>query len=415
MNRPVAILSSLAVLSIFSACKPPEAAQKSTTNSTTTTVGTVDDSAGFWVKPCKKFEESEGKGTCTAGNYLLHKQTGIMSNPATDAAANYNQECKVNASDVGTANALISCTVEADELELVFNGLAFAYNVPSTMCEYFGLDPFYFWNFKPSSSSTSTGPTAVSYTLDTNGKIQGSITSTPSGDAVANADNTGVRCKYDYSTSDPAGPNCCEGTYTLTVTQLVDSAPSVVTTTTPKWSGRVSNCLAGPAMITQPKTYNGFPLRSYYYVAGQGISSGYKAYGPTEDSEPHSSYLVANHFNSFTPSLAETGYPSGFKTWAKHTPQPFYDFVCLDRDDEVLARIRVTVREWNTLAELNKYRLGAASANPDATGNDSSGDANDDWSDWNNVDALATPFPQSTAIMNLGGGALMSKMTPELY
>lgn len=229
MNKPVAILSCFAMLLIASACKPPEAAQRSTSSGTKTTVGTVDDGAGFWVKPCKKYEGSEDGGTCTAGNYLMHKQTSPMSysggGVANDASSNYNQECKVSSSAAGTAGGLINCTVEADELELVMNGISFAYNVPSSMCEYFGIDPFHFWNFKPgpTSGTPTNGPTTVSYTLTTDGKVvTGSITTGPvNNQATVNEAGTGARCLYDYSYLDPAGPNCCEGNYTLQVTQLL--------------------------------------------------------------------------------------------------------------------------------------------------------------------------------------------------
>ncbi len=437
MNRPASILSSFLLLLVVSACKVPEAAQKATSSSsgTTTTVGVVDDSAGFWVKPCKKYEESQETGTCTAGNHLLHKQTGIMSNPATDAAANYNQACKVNLSDIGTANAVINCTVEADELELAFYGLAFAYNVPSTMCEYFGLDPYYFWNYKPSSNtvvtadSTPSGPAKVTYTLTVDGKIKNgsaggtagiTVNTGMAGDALSNSDNTGVACKYDYSKNSPAGPNCCEGKIESVVYQEEDDGNGGITVKGPTssvtdWGGKVSNCLAGPAMMTQDKNDRGFPARKYFYVAGTGISSAYVAHEVAPGKKMQQSYLLSNHFNAFNPSSAAT-FPDAFKTWAGAKSFPFYDFVCLDRDDEVLARIRITVREWNTLAELNKYRAAAASANPDSTAAESGdlGGAND-WKDLGDVGASS--YPESKALMDLAlaAGSTMSKMTPDLY
>lgn len=153
---------------------------------------------------------------------------------------------------------------------------------------------------------------------------------------------------------------------------------------------------------------------SYYQVSGTGRNSAYTALSRSADDEGgvNSNWLTSNHYRPAAPH----GQPEGFKSYAGHSPQNYYDFVCLDRDDEVLARIRVTVREWNTLADLKKYRAGDNTGIPDQGGTEpNSGGLYNDWVDWDDVTIASGGFPLSQAVMNLGGGALMEKMTPELY
>jgi hypothetical protein len=395
---------------ILSGCVPPDAAPAAKSSSSgTTTVGTVDDSVGFSVTGCATYEGGASSGTCSSGNYITHKRTNTTTDPYTD----YNKTCSVDPSVLGTSSALIDCMVETDELEFVFKGLSLAYNVPSTMCEYFRVRPYSFWNYQPGFDSTTNGATAVSYTLDLTGKITGSVTATPAGTAVVNSDNTGVRCKYDYSQDSDPGPNCCEGTYSLTVTQQVDSDgngvpdSTTVTSSSPKWTGKKSACLSGPAMATQQKSASGWPLNDLYFVSGKGINKAYVA----SNNGFYNSLAGANFYK---PSPATV--PVALSKWASFTPSLTYDFECLDRDDEILARIRVTVREWNKKAELDKYRVGTSGADPDTSGSESNGSGDDyeDREDWNSVASSNTTFPSHVELIGgVGGGA--STMTNGLF
>ena len=416
-------------LALASGCKLRETESRSSSdNGDDTPVGDPDDS-GFTVGVCKKYTGSETSGTCTAGNYLIHKRsndtTALGNNPVTDRSL----ECKVTTADY-SSGAMINCLVEADELELAFNGIAFNFNVPSNMCEYVRVMPFHFWNYQPAlPGAARAGPTVVSYTI-TDGTITGSITtSTPmlaggtsaSTGAVPNKAATAARCLYDYS--EFGGPNCCVGQYQLTVT-TVDSAGGtpVVNTTYPEWGGAVGNCLAGPAMRTQGKLDPvNIPIHSVEYVAGVGINRALVAFGRDADDNGAimDTAFTANHVGGSADLSDVSTLPAGFGTFLLYQPAPYYEFACLDRDAEVKARIQVFVREWNEAAEFVKYRAGEDTADPDTDGIETNPslpyEPKNDYGDW---DDLFSIFPEDrdfAAASASGGGALMSKMVPAVF
>jgi len=83
---------------------------------------------------------------------------------------------------------------------------------------------------------------------------------------------------------------------------------------------------------------------------------------------------------------------------------PFYTFECLDHNSEVVSRIDVMIREWNTKTQL----LLGASGNPDVTGFESAPFAtralNDycDWKDFGADEAVCDDFDYS----HLSGGLI---------
>ncbi len=417
-------------LALASGCKLRETESRSSSdNGDDTPVGDPDDS-GFTVGVCKKYTGSETSGTCTAGNYLIHKRssetTALGTNPATDRSL----ECKVTTANY-SSDAMINCLVEADELELAYNGIAFNFNVPSNMCEYVRVMPFHFWNFRPAlNGATTAGPTVVTYDL-VDGTIDSTtmVTRTPTGapladdavdQAVANRAGTAARCLYDYSES--GGPNCCEGQYELTVTTRDTLANTNVTNTTrPSWGGLAANCLAGPAMRTQGKSVFGTPIHKIHYVAGTGINRALVAYERDDDGRIMDTAFTANHVAGSADLSNVNTLPLGYRSYLGYAPTPYYEFACLDRDAEVKARIQVFVREWNEAAELVKYRAADVTADPDTAGNETSPslptEPNNDYIDWD--DLGLTDFPESLDFVaesaESGGGALMSKMVPAVF
>ncbi len=409
MKQPVLLACMIALILSGTACRELNArsSESSVSQGTGVSIGDPDDSAGFWVKACRTFTGSSGSGTCDEGNYLIHQRSSatLGTNPVADRL----NECKITNAD-GSAAAMIECLVEADELELAFNGLSLAYNVPSSMCEYFVENPFHFWNYEPALAGADRfGPSVVSYTISAAGTITSVATQTYVGavltpDAVAqvavNSNGAGIRCLYNYS--DSGGPNCCSGTYQLTVTNL-SVTPNTVVTSFPSWGGSGANCLAGPAMRTQSKSEDGYPIVNYFNVEGTGISRGYTAVSRSSGSILVNTAFTANHVKTLNLASAAS-YPKGFSTRAGYSPVPYYEFLCLDRAEEVNARVRVYVREWNEVGELDKYRNGDASANEDTSGTETgSGGVKNDRADWEDIHALDV-FPSSEAFLELSSG-----------
>lgn len=396
----VCLLAGAVVLS----CKGPEdepvilGSSASSSSSSTVTPGVVNNNIGFRVEV-----DSSMADLITT---YAHK-SGLTTDCEITSVAAYSS---------------VNCIVEVEELDLYLYGMKLAYNIPSNMCEYFAIFPFYFYKSKP-----GTGDTAVEIEVLGNGSASlitpgshvatNTAVNTNSGTAVAagvapyaNTTLTGAvpGCIYDYTTNTIAGPNCCEGTYSYTV-HTQDATTGDWTSAAPtsvKWGGKHSNCLAGPAVDSATSTDRfGHPMTVASPVLSSGKADSYVIEAPADSSYVGNSY-VANFLNGMfsaalrpTATNAAAAQPLGAGVRAT---QPFYLFQCLDRAREVKAQIRVAIREWNTYADF----LAGASvgpndlvATPDTIGNEAgSGEANNDFDDWDDIEASVglsgTQFPE---------------------
>lgn len=328
---------------------------KKTTDSETTTenppVGTVDDTAGFYVRHI------------TTSNYTYVTHAGDST---------FSEECKAESGED------ITCITEAKELDLYYNGIQIQYNIPSTLCSYVRFQPFYYF-----ARLGGTGPTAVLTDTDSAGAVgvDPGNTGTITGPAT-------TTCQYDYTSEIPAGPNCCEGTYTTvartwnaTTNSYDVEAPSLAS-----WGGAISNCLLGPAMDTQTKAKNGFPRPTITYVDGTGLNATYKIAAPIENARGGNIYL-ANYFAAADHAGApHAGYPAAFYPTGSIATSMYYQWECVDRSEEVIARIRLQIREWNTdaaFADMENtptgYDVGSTEAAPFSAYD------NNDFYDWKDV------------------------------
>jgi hypothetical protein len=134
-----------------------------------------------------------------------------------------------------------------------------------------------------------------------------------------------------------------------------------------EWGGELSSCIAGTALETQELDSQGFPMDKIHFVEATGFTEDYKI-PSLEEMGRGSSVYTANYYHS-----GDTGYIHGsrtvippvhpaLKTPSKlfsgggRAPQLFYEWQCLDRTHEVLARIRVQVQEWD---EENEWESGS--------------------------------------------------------
>jgi hypothetical protein len=310
-------------------------------------VGVVDDSAGFYVRA---IANAEAPMVIHAGNPNQYNETGSYDISRT--------ECRINSTSDPIATRDIMCYAEAEELDLYYWGISLQYNVPSTMCTYVRFTPYYFW-MKPA----GFGPSNSAYSVNATGTIN----------PTENAGADGSYCAFDYTAE--KGPNCCEGNYTLTKTvwnpQTMMFDPPAATPA--NWGGKMSDCLGGPATLTQKKSLTGWPLPDFYYVGGKGINLSYEVKAPM-DLLMGSNLHAANYFNSsdfmdnttwprsFNPASAVVttppSYPPASVTLATQTSaraMPFFELSCLNRNNDVKARIRFMVRSWDVenMARIN--------------------------------------------------------------
>ena len=351
--------------------------QSTTSNATTATsppVGVVNDLAGFYVTYV----------TSTKYTYNIHR--GGNATTATMSSADsydYTLPCVINPTDPFTD---IMCYLEADELDLYFNGLTLQYNMPSTLCTY--SEVILPWYFK---YPIGAGPGNSSVTTDT-------TASPPSVTDNSNSLNGTAFCAYDFSkwvenftpaqlaspalplppgaallsvslatsSSGALGPNCCFGNYVQTT--ATTAVPAVAPTVTESsWGGSLSNCIGGPAVAASSATkVGGIPIPSIAYVAGTGVNAVSTVAAPIASLKV-GNMSVANYFTSTNYNNSAT-FPAAFNT-AQNPTLPFqtplasvttgmgpisavtpafYEFQCLDTAKELKARIRVLVRSWDT-------------------------------------------------------------------
>jgi hypothetical protein len=211
------------------------------------------------------------------------------------------------------------------------------------------------------------------------------------------------KCSFDYTNPDASlsGPNCCTGEYSLETRSwdvelnagaggYKPNPPQTV-----KWGGQFSNCLAGPAMKSQPKDSSGYPYALDYYTLAAGKNEIYTVDQlSSSGGAPNlrSSVYAANFFNiadhgaALPPPLNTQDGVSG------SAPNPYYNFYCLDRADEIVAKIRIMVRDWNRLSDHTTYSAGGAEATLEAASNFNTGtepinddyapDLYNDYKDW---------------------------------
>jgi len=342
---PLLLCSSITILlSILSGCL--EKTQVITPIELPTTnpapeIGKIDEK-NFFVLPIFEFPETP---------HYMHEQT------------DFDTKCQVSKSESDLTKKDLYCILDVQELDLYHSKLKLNFNAPQNVCSWIRIRPYWFYDFEPSPgkikrymtvTKTAAGSTASDVTDETGTAVT---------DATVNFEKTGVNCKYDYS-KDNQHPNCCEGTlYLTTIDEVTSPAPPPVTTEI-DLGGKVKNCAAGPGVDYKVNTA-GFPIVKDFY-AENGINSTVDLQTPDDSGKNRSGILyLANFFRPddyenadpiFSTSTTLT-YPRGITgpdALLPNFPQgfPYYEFNCRDRADDVIARIRLLIRAWDTLADF---------------------------------------------------------------
>jgi hypothetical protein len=249
-------------------------------------------------------------------------------------------------------------------LDLYFHGAALELNVPASMCSYIKVMPYYYYK-KESGDGPTTGHVWI-----------------PDAAAVPPA-GSDTKCVYDYSSTGGTDGNCCTGTYTK-ITHTWDATAVAWSTANSdaSWGGSKFECLSGPAKETQkPSGVDGIYLPTVTYIEGQGMNHVYPIQAP---------YFKGLSSNVYVSNFYYASQHSGSAPTA--IVQPYYEYQCLDRSEEVQARIRILIREWNLNSE---WALGAT-GNPDTTGNESSPFTflpKNDYKDWLDFQLSSVTYP----------------------
>jgi hypothetical protein len=353
-------------LSLSTACREKaETSEETTTDPTELVDGEVNDAAGFKV----------AVGAKVTYPAFIHPKD----------SSDWTEECKVEATEVLTSAADKYCVYEGREKDLHFHGGALHYNVPTEMCSYFVVRPYWYYQFE-----TANGPSQVYYSIDKNGNY--GIDSNNDGtvetaNAVSQASFSGasstlasivsgsLTCAYDYTNQD--GPNCCLGEYSASV-RTWDSSIDVDGDGTAeggygdpelessKWGGNAGDCLSGSAVDTQEKTDDGFPIPDHYYVDGTGINDVYTIASPASKDKSSNLYIANADFGG-TSGAKEVDDDLFGDARGTTKRSRYYGFECYDPAFELQARIRVEIQDWNEDAEFALQSAGNPDSNDDPT------------------------------------------------
>lgn len=338
------------LVGLLAGCKSEEDDDSSSSGSVVP--GVIDANGGFNVKV----------NPPTGTNYFIHK------------AGDFDAGCVVSSSETVYANKDITCLIEVEELEGAFNGISMVMNAPPAMCKYVHYYPYIYFG-----EDYGVGPTAATVRFDKNGTFVGGSVTGP-GYLTSKGE---VACNYSYEEGD-----CCVGSYTKTTVNNFGSTdpdlPPTTTVETVEWGGKPGNCAVTPAEeVIKDENFN-FPMGIYYFS-----TSGFnKEFATKKRSvvDSLSSQYYANYYTGTAPAVfkfttAPTGYPTG---------HAYYQWTCVDDAEDVVARIRVQIREWNDIDEF----LLEASGNPDTTGTETDwGTPINDFDDWLDVFTNGDYFP----------------------
>jgi len=266
------------------------------------------------------------------------------------------------------APAKIECIADVNELDVWALGFAYDIHVPEGMCDFLHHSAYMFENFQ-----IGVGPETVSYTVNKNGTYSNEV----------NASRGAAVCDFDYKRLNPSAPNCCFGQYTLNVT---NAETGVVTTSRSGWGGKRGDCYYGAAYVEDGVALDpdGVPMSHFIYphrnehvekVKYAGVSEKFPA------NIAHANYFEAEDHNG--------DMPAGLRT---RGARPYYDAFCLDDAEEIIAHIRLSVREWNQEVEFDKK------GNPDTVGIEpefTEGPIKiDDLDDWKTATPGSDDFPE---------------------
>lgn len=268
----------------------------------------------------------------------------------------------------------IECMLDINELDLFVLGFEYRAVAADGMCDFVLHGGPMFATFP-----VGMGPAVVSYTRHEDDSVSEEV----------NAEAGQPKCPFDHA---PNGPDCCYGDYILVVTS---AATGLETVSHHSWGqiGDLAECYEGGAFYGSdlPIAGNGFPADRIVHVDRGGYSD-IRAFGGISGTHPRISYPLANFYDP--------------DDHGGQAPEPFlapgarehYELTCLDDAEEIVARIRLTVREWNEVREHER------SGDPDTEGTEPDWETpiNDllDWKDVAAIDEGDFPLVRRPEAMN---------------
>lgn len=337
---------------------PPPSVLPGTSN------GIMDDSTYFYV----------GLDTTDGGIAHVHSTAGFAT------------PCAINKASV--ANEDITCIMEIPEGDLYGKNTKMLFNIPpGDMCRFTVRAPYWFYNHE-----VGQAPSSINVSVDNTVNASGDITASTysctfdGGAADPGCDNNpelvptlapfeqSFSCNYDKTAED--GPNCCFGKFTRITTISTNGANPQTSTVKGLWGGSYNTCIGGPGKTNWSlKSKEGIPawMLEFTQTTGnkgtQEITAGANLADGAGISASTASIHAANYYGDAA-NHTHTGFvistdittapyfinPIDDRSGTRIAPtQNSYEFRCLDAAFEIKHRIRVFIREWDTLPDYQTY------------------------------------------------------------
>jgi hypothetical protein len=332
--------------------------------------------------PSEGDDEDDGSGGGEVSSDAISIKTRSMEFPVTVSLHKFYD--RTSACEIPTTAASpssLQCLLNVRELDFFTGGMKLEFNVPKGMCAHIAYTPYFYYNNRP-----GVGAGSIQITRQVNGTGTCTVDGVTAGmpgvsynaaaqscsfpDGVAYMDGK-IKCAYDYTST---GPNCCEGSYAITTTQINpnDSNGDPVAPTIVQESGQYGGsrraCVSSPAQYIKSGWQvdeTKYPMTTYH-SGSKGINRYFTIVAPIYLKDASNVY-GANFFDwpgysvgTFNPAAAPA-------PLAPHTdlsgslipgPNPAYRFYCLDESREVLHNIDLYINEWDSNIEFAKYLAG---------------------------------------------------------
>ncbi|MDD4973705.1 MAG: Ig domain-containing protein [Bacteriovorax sp.] len=322
------------------------------------------------------FKVGENSG---ASSFIFHKYGDSRG----------SRKCSINSTDIKNfaadttsvnLGALdVRCFLDGEEADLYLNKLKMQAIAGAGVCEYIQIYPYSFWQYAP---IKTTAP----YTYTTGCKPPSAA---PTADTL---------CAGDYAGNGQGGPNCDEGSITVTThTWSMDTATptpactvDTQTVSTMACGGKKTNCLRGPIrdILSDNQISTGGRSLIFSSSSGAVLSSTYSSPISNGDvtnlrvangsiyNKCLSTNSDANLWTANMDALPDTDNPFG------KGANPFYVVNCLNAAKDIKARIRIVVRDWNKTFKIKDnidYDIPGIAMNDQML---VFGKSNNDFSDW---------------------------------
>ncbi len=299
-------------------------------------------------------------------SFLQHALYELDAGPGTDCKIPIDQESSED----------IFCQLEKIEGDLWGHPTPIEYNVPPGMCDYLGFQVP--WHFN---QNAGYGPRIIhkdERTIGTgdNAETEDRYCTDGPGRGACSAEIENL-CGYDLSDRNDDLANCCIGDYAVSGEDQSDGS----------WGESLEQCLGGLGRVNwNARNDLGIPLTLVTSTERDGhietyeipsIESFYDGGDPTRGSLRISgpSFVVANYYEDIEdfnldnlPKLYETD-PLPNHPGTQFKGYPYFTWSCLDNAHEVIHRIHLVVREWNTEEEFNKFvESNGSRGDPDVGG-----------------------------------------------